>query len=388
MDSSLRKIASHYLLTPQGFQPRPLITIRVDTEGGHEIVAVEQYTEGLDSMAGVEFYSGILCAGFVNAHSHLELSYLRGAIAEGEGFAAFAESIGRVRGNFSEEERTTAIAKADRTMWEEGIDAVGDIVNGATSFSAKAASPILYHNFVEVFGLRECNLNRQRELLNYHNTSLTPHSTYSVAEAPFREACENDIDKPLSIHFMESKAEAELYIGSGSLHEWYERVGFRCDFLHYETPAKRIVACTPKERSVLLVHNCAISSRDIEVIMSHFTAPVFWVLCPRSNDYISRIKPQSVELLRSYGSNVNICIGTDSLASNWSLSMVEEMKMFSDIPLAEVLRWATINGAKALGIADKYGSIEVGKRSGIVNLTGVNLDDFTLTDTSKAVRIL
>ena len=388
MDSSLRKIASHYLLTPQGFQPRPLITIRVDTEGGHEIVAVEQYTEGLDSMAGVEFYSGILCAGFVNAHSHLELSYLRGAIAEGEGFAAFAESIGRVRGNFSEEERTTAIAKADRTMWEEGIDAVGDIVNGATSFSAKVASPILYHNFVEVFGLRECNLNRQRELLNYPNTSLTPHSTYSVAEAPFREACENDIDKPLSIHFMESKAEAELYIGSGSLHEWYERVGFRCDFLHYETPAKRIVACTPKERSVLLVHNCAISSRDIEVIMSHFTAPVFWVLCPRSNDYISRIKPQSVELLRSYGSNVNICIGTDSLASNWSLSMVEEMKMFSDIPLAEVLRWATINGAKALNIADKYGSIEVGKRSGIVNLTGVNLDNFTLTDTSKAVRIL
>ena len=388
MDSSLRKIASHYLLTPQGFQPRPLITIRVDTEGGHEIVAVEQYTEGLDSMAGVEFYSGILCAGFVNAHSHLELSYLRGAIAEGEGFAAFAESIGRVRGNFSEEERTTAIAKADRTMWEEGIDAVGDIVNGATSFSAKVASPILYHNFVEVFGLRECNLNRQRELLNYPNTSLTPHSTYSVAEAPFREACENDIDKPLSIHFMESKAEAELYIGSGSLHEWYERVGFRCDFLHYETPAKRIVACTPKERSVLLVHNCAISSRDIEVIMSHFTAPVFWVLCPRSNDYISRIKPQSVELLRSYGSNVNICIGTDSLASNWSLSMVEEMKMFSDIPLAEVLRWATINGEMALGIADKYGSIEVGKRSGIVNLTGVNLDNFTLTDTSKAVRIL
>lgn len=388
MDSSIRKIASHYLLTPQGFQPCPLLTIRCFADGSHEIVAVEQYGEGLDSMAGVEFYSGILCAGFINAHSHIELSYLRGAIAEGEGFAAFAESIGRVRGNFSEEERTTAIAKADRTMWEEGIDAVGDIVNGATSFSAKAASPILYHNFVEVFGLRECNLNRQRELLNYHNTSLTPHSTYSVAEAPFREACENDIDKPLSIHFMESKAEAELYIGSGSLHEWYERVGFRCDFLHYETPAKRIVACTPKERSVLLVHNCAISSRDIEVIMSHFTAPVFWVLCPRSNDYISRIKPQSVELLRSYGSNVNICIGTDSLASNWSLSMVEEMKMFSDIPLAEVLRWATINGAKALGIADKYGSIEVGKRSGIVNLTGVNLDDFTLTDTSKAVRIL
>ena len=62
--------------------------------------------------------------------------------------------------------------------------------------------------------------------------------------------------------------------------------------------------------------------------------------------------------------------------------------MFQNIPLDELLRWATINGAKALGIDDKFGSIEVGKHSGIVNLTGVNLDDFTLTEASKAVRIL
>ena len=109
---------------------------------------MEHYGEELDSMAGVEFYSGILCAGFVNAHSHIELSYLRGAIAEGEGFAAFAESIGRVRGNFSEEERLAAIEAADRAMWQEGVDAVGDIVYGTTSFSAKAGSPILYQNFV------------------------------------------------------------------------------------------------------------------------------------------------------------------------------------------------------------------------------------------------
>ena len=339
-------------------------------------------------MAGVEFYSGILCAGFVNAHSHIELSYLRGAIAEGEGFASFAESIGKVRGNFSEEECATAIMEADRTMWQEGVDAVGDIVNGTTSFSTKASSNIYYHNFVEVFGLRECNLMRQRQLLSHPNTSLTPHSTYSVAEAPFCEVCNNDTDKPLSIHFMESVSEAELYTGRGSLHEWYGRVGFCCDFLHHKSPAKRIVASTPKSRSVLLVHNCCISTRDIDTILSHFTAPVFWVLCPRSNNYISRIRPNSVELLRSHGKSINICIGTDSLASNWSLSMVEEMKMFSQIPLAEVLQWATINGAMALGISDKYGSIEVGKRSGIVNLTGVNLDNFTLTDSSKAVRIL
>ena len=337
-------------------------------------------------MAGVEFYSGVLCAGFVNAHSHIELSYLRGAIAEGGGYAAFAESIGRVRDAFSVEEQLSAIVEADRTMWSEGVDAVGDIVNGPTSFSAKAASPIYYKNFAEVFGLRECNLERQRALLQYPNTSLTPHSTYSVPDTSFREVCNDYAEAPLSVHFLESSAEAELYRSEGRLHDWYEKVGFECDFLHYGSPTERIVKCVPKERRVLLVHNCEISEKDIELLTNHFDTTISFVLCPRSNAYISGVEPRSVELLRAR--NVNICIGTDSLSSNWSLSMVEELKMFRNIPLAELLQWATINGAKALGIDDMYGSIEVGKRSGVVCLSGVDLENFALTPQTKAVRVL
>ena len=388
MDFSLRKIASHYLLTPQGFQPRPLLTIKCFTDGSHEIVAVEQYAEGLDSIAGVEFYSGVLCAGFVNAHSHLELSYLRGAIAEGGGYASFAESIAKVRDNFSEEERLSAIVEADRAMWQEGVDAVGDIVNSETSFATKATSEIHYHNFLEVFGLRECNLESQRKLLKYPNTSLTLHSIYSVQDAPFREVCNDYAEAPLSIHFLESNAETELYRGKGSLHEWYRKVGFECDFLHYGSPTERIVKCVPKGRSVLLVHNCEITEQDVEMLLDHFSTPISFVLCPRSNAYISGVKPRSVELLHKAGNNINICIGTDSLSSNWSLSMVEELKMFRNIPLAELLQWATINGAKALGIDDKYGSIEIGKRSGVVCLSGVDLENFALTPQTRAKRIL
>jgi imidazolonepropionase-like amidohydrolase len=68
--------------------------------------------------------------------------------------------------------------------------------------------------------------------------------------------------------------------------------------------------------------------------------------------------------------------------------VIEELKQFKNIPLAELLQWATINGAKALGIDDKYGSIEPGKRSGIVCLTGVDLEDFALTPSAKAKRVL
>jgi cytosine/adenosine deaminase-related metal-dependent hydrolase len=205
---------------------------------------------------------------------------------------------------------------------------------------------------------------------------------------PFREVCGSDTGKPLSIHFLETPDESALYTGEGALHKWYESVGFECDFLHYGTPARRVVESVPKDRRVMLVHNCAITQRDIECIVNHFSTPVSWVLCPRSNSYISGVEPRCVELLRSSGYNINICIGTDSLASNWSLSMVEELKMFRDISLAELLQWATINGAKALGIDDKFGSLEVGKRSGVVCLTGVDLTNFTLTPESKAKRIL
>ena len=229
---------------------------------------MEQYGEGLDFTPGVEFHSGILCAGFVNAHSHIELSYLRGAIAEGGGYAAFADSIAKVRDAFSEAEQLSAIVEADRAMWAEGVDAVGDIVNGDMSFATKAESPIYYKNFAEVFGLRVCNLERQRALLQYPNSSLTPHSTYSVQDLPFREVCREDTENPLSIHFLESPAEAELYRGCGRLHEWYKKVGFECDFLHYGSPAERIVASTPKGRKVLLVHNCEVTERDVEIIDS------------------------------------------------------------------------------------------------------------------------
>ncbi len=351
-------------------------------------MAVEQYGEGLDSTPGVEFHSGILCAGFVNAHSHIELSYLCGAIAEGGGYAAFAEGIARVRDTFSMEERLLAIAEADRTMWQEGVDAVGDIVNGDTSFATKATSPIYYRNFAEVFGLRVCNLERQRELLRYPNTSLTPHSTYSVQDAPFRDVC-NDMDvDTLSIHFLETIDEKLLYRGAGRLREWYDKVGFECDFLHYGSPAERIVESVLSDKKMLLVHNCDVEPYDIEILTGHFRSPISMALCPRSNAYISGVEPRSVELLRKAGNNINICIGTDSLSSNWSLSMVEELKMFRDVPLDELLRWATVNGAKALGIDHEYGSLEVGKRSGIVCLSGVDLHNFALTPDSKARRIL
>lgn len=107
----------------------------------------------MDACAGVEFYNGILVPDFVNAHCHLELSYLKGAIPQGGGFTAFARGMGEVRGLKGPEERQLAAAEADRQMWRQGIGGVGDVCNGDSSFAVKAASPVDYLSFLELFGL-------------------------------------------------------------------------------------------------------------------------------------------------------------------------------------------------------------------------------------------
>jgi imidazolonepropionase-like amidohydrolase len=91
-------------------------------------------------------------------------------------------------------------------------------------------------------------------------------------------------------------------------------------------------------------------------------------------------------MLRQKG--CNICIGTDSPASNDSLSIIEELKCFRGIPLEELLGWATHNGAAALGYGDTLGTIAVGRRCGIVVISGVDFSTMTLTERASARRIL
>ena len=384
MSSSQRRIASHLLLTPQGFTKRPLITV---DRASRRIVAIEEWSEGLDMHPSVEFYAGIITAGFVNAHSHLELSYLRGAIAPGGGYAAFAAAMATVRDKATVEERRKAVEVAEREMWLEGVDGVADIVNDDFSFDAKRQSPIHFRSFAEVFGLRKSNIDHCRHLVQTGEyTTLTAHSTYSIQRADLDAVCAEGGNAPLSIHFMESADEALLYRGEGRLHDWYRQVGFECDFLDHGSPARRIAECVPADRPLMLVHNCYITEEDIDTILAKRTAPTFWVLCPRSNHYISGIEPRSVELLRRKGGR--ICIGTDSLASNHSLSIIEELKCFKEVPLEELLRWATTNGAEALGVGDTLGEVAVGRCCGLVVISGVDFDTMTLTAKASARRVL
>ena len=374
----VKKIAAHYALTPDGVVKNPLVTL--DDEGC--ILSVGTVSpEQLDGYAGVEFHAGMLTPALVNAHCHLELSYLRGAIPEMCGHGGFAAAMAATRNSFTPEQRRQAIAAADREMYDEAITAVGDIANDDSAFDVKSRSAIRYRTFGEVFGLKADNYHRMLSIP--HPQLLTPHSLYSLNDSLLKKLCREG-QGPLSIHFMESPAERQLFEGRGSLREWFDREGFECDFLHYHSPAQRLTACVPPDRSVMLVHCTCVTQQDIDVIMNHFRAPVHWCLCPRSNAYISGLQPD-VELLRR--NRLDICIGTDSLASNRSLSVLEELKMIQGVPADELLQWATANGAAALGLHDGTGRLEAGSRCSLAVVSGLDWQSMRMTAQTRIRRV-
>lgn len=330
----------------------------------------------------------MLVPGLVNAHCHLELSYLKGCIEPNGGFAGFADAIARVRHNASADTRHQAAVYWDARMAYDGVVAVGDVCNGTSTFRCKQSSTIHYHNFIEGFGLKNPDFSplyraaESSEEFGF-STSITPHSTYSLQDAAWREL--SQAGNPLSIHFMESRGEQELFHRQGSLYARNLREGIDVDFIGYGSPTQRILASIPSGKKVLLIHNTCVSQSDIEAIQQHFGEGVTWVLCPGSNRFIEGMQPPA-SLLHRLG--VRVAIGTDSLASNQTLTLLDELKLLPDIPLPERLKWATLNGAQALGIDSWAGSFEVGKHPGATLITGVDWENLTLKPDAASRRIL
>lgn len=391
----IRKITAHYINCGKQLLKNRIITLAEDGT----VIGLEECAEP-DRVAGAEFYSGILVPGFVNSHCHLELSYMRGAIPPSGGYLGFAQGMSGMRNEFALVDRMAAVSAADAMMWRQGISAVADISNGITSFDTKSQSRIHYHTFLELFGLGS-DISLDSSLASAEKAasvrrldcSATPHSIYSLEDEAFRQAVEgfpagiHDGKKsPLSVHFMESPEEALLFKKEGGMWDWYSQRGIVPQFVErYASPAERLVSLTPPDRDIMLIHDCCMTEEDYDIIADHFTGTVTWVLCPRSNKYITGLTPP-VELLRRKGAR--IAVGTDSLASNHSLDMAAELREFSGVPLEELLGWATFSGAETLGLHDTLGDFRPGMKPGVTLLTGIDWQTMSLTPDSRSERIL
>ncbi len=118
--------------------------------------------------------------------------------------------------------------------------------------------------------------------------------------------------------------------------------------------------------ALMLVHNTFSSVEDID-FANKLHPNLFWCLCPNANLYIENTLPH-VKMMTDH--NCKITIGTDSLASNHQLDIMNELsvlkKSYPSLTMWQLLQWATLNGAEFLGVDEKFGSIEEGKSPGLV----------------------
>jgi cytosine/adenosine deaminase-related metal-dependent hydrolase len=342
---------------------------------------VEEIIHAEDAGLGIQQLEGVLSPGFVNCHCHLELSHMKGLIPEETGLVDFVLKVVTER-HLPDEAIADAINNAENEMRNNGIVAVGDICNNTSTLAQKEKQNLAYYNFIETSGwvpsVAEIRFEKALAFYNEfspltpntkHQTSLSPHAPYSVSEELWRLMMPHFENKTVTIHNQETSFEDSLFEkGDGDFTRMYGMLKMDTSFFK-PTGKSSLQSYFPKLRSakqVLLVHNTFTKEEDVLFVKDQ-SVNTNWCLCANANLYIEKAVPP-VELFRKQ--NCNIVLGTDSLASNWSLSVLDELKTitkyFPQIPLAEKLQWATSNGARALQVNDTLGSFEKGKTPGVI----------------------
>ncbi|MVN19975.1 amidohydrolase family protein [Mucilaginibacter arboris] len=343
-----------------------------------------------------EKLSGVICPGFVNTHCHLELSHLKGKVPAGEGLIEFIKNVQKLR-KTDDAEVIEAAAKADEQMEQNGIVAVGDIANSAVTASVKLKSKLYYHNFIEVYGFDPKNAEAVfnsalaiQEQFKPLAASITPHAAYSVSKELFRLIRKESDDKNsmLTIHNQESDEENKLYrYKQGSFLDFYDRLGLDISFFKPQArnSIQSIIPLFSNRQNVLMVHNTFTSMKDV-YFTRRFDRKINWCFCPGANLYIEKTLPK-LNIFTHHG--FNITLGTDSLASNHVLCILKEMRLLQEnfpyLELENMVEWATINGAKFLGIDHEKGTIEAGKTPGLNLISG--LDRMKITPETKVRKL-
>ncbi|MEO7446268.1 MAG: amidohydrolase family protein [Ferruginibacter sp.] len=332
----------------------------------------------------IELIKGILSPGFINCHCHLELSIFKNKIPRQTGLADFIKNDFKLRPLLASEENQTAMVQAAGDLYTSGTMAVGDICNTSLSLPAKMNSPLQWKNFVEVSGfipsvaeerLDEATSIRRAFKDQLLHSQVVPHAPYSVSEKLFRLINEDSRGKLISIHNQEAAAENEFFLsGTGDFTSLYKTLGLNIE--DFTVPGKRSIAWWlpffDQGQSIISVHNSFTKGEDLAFAVAYAKeklAAIYYCLCPRANLYIDNCVPP-VPLLRAC--KQDIVLGTDSYASNDSLDIWGEIlqlqQSFPEIPLGEMLGWATLNGAIALGLQESLGSFEAGKIPGVLQI--------------------
>ncbi|WP_167320854.1 amidohydrolase family protein [Desulfosudis oleivorans] len=319
----------------------------------------------------VDHGEGALVPAFVNAHTHLELSALAGRLSTGQGFESWVRELLALRQEQTRDHlRREARVAADR-MIKAGTLVAGEVSTlGITADLFRDAglagvwfSEVLGQHLPESMDLPPADQWRASSFAAH-----APHTTAPEVLCRLKQMCD-ERGLPFSIHLAESPEEAEfIQTGKGRWADFLSERGI--GFFKWPVPSKSPVGYLADlgllGPNLLAVHLVYADAADIEMLARN---RVHGCLCLRSNMALHGRMP---DVARMVDAGFYLCLGTDSLACVDSLSMVDEMAFVAykcpALRPEDLLNMATINGAAALGVADRFGSLEPGKKGALVYL--------------------
>ncbi|MBY0494404.1 MAG: amidohydrolase family protein [Cyanobacteria bacterium] len=322
--------------------------------------------------------------GLINAHTHLELSWLRDRVPPAAKFTDWVKRLFAVRGRPDKPMTAEQVAAIDGAIAEAkaaGTVAVGDISNSLMSAAPMRKANLDGVIFHELLGFKERDgslLDATRDMRTSAaaagaRVSLAPHAPYSTSPELFgaiRAAVDDSLCAIMSVHLGESPEEIEfLEKGTGAWRAMLEFIGAWRD--DWQAPQCDPVAYLDRHGVIdgrtLVVHGVQFTDRAL-LRLAEIGATL--VTCPRSNQWVGVGHPP---IDRFYQSGVNVAVGTDSLASVDDLNVFSELKamrwLAPKVPASQILESATLTGARALGLGDELGSLTPGKRAEMIAVT-------------------
>jgi cytosine/adenosine deaminase-related metal-dependent hydrolase len=345
---------------------------------GDRIIAIERQAS---RAADIDFDNAAILPGFVNAHTHLDLTGLQVRVPPTRDFTVWLRQVTEYRRIVSAAQVCHDIERGIRESLAAGTTTLGDISSQGLSQSILAASPFRSIVFYEILGLSKarasagwnaaCSWLREHPASDTCRPGLSPHAPYSVRHSLFRAAANRSRTGkiPLAIHLAETEEELQLL---------REHTGPFAEFLRGfgAWDASGFVSSVEDVMQWCRRADCAV------IAHGNFLNPTMprpknttVVYCPRTHHAFGHVQ---YPLHQFINSGVRIALGTDSLASNPDLSILAEMRFvherYPDLAGDVFLRMATLSGAEALGWSNETGSLRPGKSADLVVLELPNVD--------------
>ncbi len=364
---------------------------------GDTIAAVGSFSEVRTAHSGeaTDLGERILMPGLVNAHCHLDYSMMRRAIQPQRSFTEWIRRINALKRSLGTDDYRAAIARGFSELQRWGTTTVANIESFPELLTDMPQSPVRTWWFLEMIDVRHLVTSEEvvagtlaffdENKTRLGGFGLSPHAPYT-ASGPLYELVSRAAVKlgmPVMTHVAESREEWEMFRHArGELYEFLLRLGRWTHDCHQgRTPLQHLFHHSPLGEHWILAHMNELDDADLALLASipRGERPSI-VHCPGSHRYFRHAPFPLAKLLEL---RMNVCLGTDSLASTHSLSMFDEMRILSDreqwLHPADVVAMATLHGARALNL--NAGKIVPGALADLIAIP----HDATMRDVHAAI---